>query len=112
MLPLSKIKRDCKRWGFWCRILGLDIEAEMEKMHDYISAYYDMVEPYKKKGSKTHQTALPESIRVAWCLMERMTEQEAWNCPMARALAYYTAQAEYNGQEFMTEKEAIKLKVI
>lgn len=109
MRPLFKMQRDVQRWGFWCRIRGLNISQEMEKMRDYISSYHDMAEPYKKKGSRTHKSALPESVRVAWCLMERLTEDEAWNCPMARALSYFTAQAEYNGQEFMTEEEFKKV---
>ena len=112
MQPPSKIKRDVERWGFWCRVRGFSMSEATAAFKNYIGAYHDIAEPYKKKGRKTYHSCLPESVRVAWCLMERMSEDEAWNCPMARALTYYTAQAEHNGQEFMTEDEARRLKVI
>ena len=105
MRPLSKIRRDAERWGFACRVRGFKMDAEIAEFKNYICAYHDMAEPYEKQGGKKSKTALPESVRVAWCLMDRMSEDEAWNCPMSRALTYYTAMAEFNGQEFMTEKE-------
>jgi hypothetical protein len=112
MRPLSRIRRDAERWGFWCRLRGFDIDKATEAFREYIGAYHDMADPYRDKKSKPGESCLPEAVRIAWALMERMSEDEAWNCPMARALTYYTAQAEYNGQKFMTETEARKLKVI
>jgi len=112
MRPLFKMQRDVQRWALWCRFCRLDADEEMAAFKNYISAYVDSPEPWKKQGKASKESAIPLSIRMAWVLMERMTEDEAWNCPMSRALGYYTAYAEYNGQEFMTERDAIRLKVI
>lgn len=112
MRPASKLQRDAEWWGFWCRLRGFDFLTEVEKFKDYIGAYSEFPDAYHKQATKRHKTALPQSIRLAWCLMGKMPEADVWACPMSRALAYYTAEAEFNGQEFMTEEEAIKLKVM
>lgn len=109
MSPLNKILRDVQRWAWWCSLWRLDLANEMDAFKTYISAYHDMPDAYRKRGQKRYRSALPESVRVAWCLMERMSEYDAWNCPMSRALTYFTAQAEYNGQEFVTEEEHKKV---
>jgi len=106
------MQRDVQRWALWCRFCRLDADEEMAAFKNYISAYVDSPEPWKKQGKASKESAIPLSIRMAWVLMERMTEDEAWNCPMSRALGYYTAYAEYNGQEFMTEAQARKVGLI
>lgn len=111
MRPLSKIQRDAKIWGLWCRIRGIDPKAEMTAFSTYVSAYTESPDPWKKQGEKGRESCLPVSVRLAWCLMSSMSEDEAWNCPMARALSYFTAYCEYNGQDFMTEKQARNLGI-
>jgi hypothetical protein len=112
MLPPPLLIKKAQRLGWLCRLRGVKLDHEMSEFREYMSAYVDTPEPWKKKGQSSNDSCLPLSVRIVWCLMERMSEEEAWNCPMSRAFGYYTANAEHNGQEFMSEKEAVKLEVI
>ena len=112
MLPPPLLIKKANHWGWWCRLLRTDMDAEMEKFKDYMNAYTETPDAYEDDKKKGNESTIPTSARIAWTLMERMTEQEAWNCPMSRALAYYTTQAEYNGQQFFTENQERRLKVL
>jgi len=110
--PPPLLMKKAERWGWWCRLRGFNEVEEIVKFKEYIAAYTEMADPYTKPGAKTQRSAMPMAVRVAWCLMERMTEEDAWNCPMSRALTYFTAMAECGGTEFATEQELRQLKVI
>ena len=84
---------------------GLDVNASIEAFKAYVSAYTEMPEPWVDKGKTQKQSAVPFTIRLAWSLMQRLSEGEAWNCPMSRALGYYSAEAEFNGTEFVSEQQ-------
>jgi len=112
MLPPPLMMKQANRWGWWCRLWGLDFKDEEEKFKDYMRAYTEMPDPFIDESESVAGSAVPMSIRVAWMLMERMSEEDAWNCPMSRGLAYFTSNAEHNGQQFFTEDQERKLKVI
>ena len=111
MLPPPLLAKKAERFGLLCRLRGVKVDHEMAEFKNYITAYTEMPDAFKKKGQKKVDSAVPMSVSVAWLLMERMSEEEAWNCPMSRALAYFTSQAEYNGTEFLAEN-TIGMKVI
>ena len=100
------------RFGWWCRLFGVKLDDEMAGFKEYITAYTETPDAFKKEGEKARGSAVPMPVRVAWLLMDRMTEEEAWNCPMTRAMAYFTSESECKGQDFVLEKDAIRLKVI
>jgi len=106
MLPESKLFKICSRWGFWCRIKRVDIPDAIEQMRDYISEYTNMPEMWEDPDSKPQASSLPRSVKIVWCLMSKMSEREAWDCQFSRALAYMTAELEYNGSRFVTEEQA------
>jgi len=112
MLPPPLLVKKANWWGWWCRLLGTKMEHEMEGFKEYINAYTETPDAFKKEGEKVRGSAVPMPVRVAWLLMDRMTEEEAWNCPMSRAMAYFTSEAECKGQDFVLEKDAVRLKVI
>lgn len=105
LLPPSLISKKVMRWGWICRMFGFDLSVEAKKMQDYVSAYMEMPEVWQEKNKPGKKSAMPFTIRLVWCLMTKMTEDEAWNCPMSRALAYYSAEAEHNGTEFVSEEQ-------
>ena len=103
--PPYFLSRLATRWGLYCRLRGFKIGDEIQKFMDYISAYTEMPEIWVDKKKKGKKSAVPFSLRLAWTLMSKMDEEEAWNCPLVRALGYYTAEAEFNGAEFVTEEQ-------
>ena len=109
MQPPLLIARRATWWGWWCRLRGLDVDASVEAFKDYVSAYTDMPEAWVDKSKQSKSSAVPFTIRLAWAMMAKMDEAQAWDCPMARALGYYSAEAEYNGTEFVSEHQ---LKII
>ena len=109
MLPPPLLIKKAERWGWWCRLMGVKLDHEMAEFKNYILAYTETPEAFEAKGKKGRDSAVPMAVRIAWQLMDRMSEDDAWNCPMSRALTYYTSQAEYNGQEFLTEREYLKV---
>ncbi len=105
MQPEKKIFNKVSAWGYWCRLFRVDFEEAQQQCVEYVNAYTDMPEMWKDKDEKKNTSALPFSLKIAWTLMAKMTEAQAWNCQFSRALAYYTAEAEYNGQRFVTEEQ-------
>jgi len=105
MQPIDNIARAAARWGFWCRLRGYTLDEEMQKFRAYIGAYTEMPDVYEDKNNfKRRESALPFGIRLAWLLMERMSEREAWNCPLSRALTYWQVDAESKGTDFESEE--------
>jgi len=112
MLPPPLLVKKAERFGWRCRLFGVKLDDEMEGFKEYITAYTETPDAFTKEGEKVRGSSVPLSVRIAWQLMDRMTEEEAWNCPMSRALTYFTSEAECKGQDFVLEKDAVRLKVI
>jgi len=105
MMDTKRLVKKCEWWGFFCRIKGIKIEDEVPKLRDYITSYTAFAEPWVDKDKPVKKSAIPFSVRLAWLLMDRMSEHEAWNLPMCRAMAYYEAFCEANGVEFLSQDQ-------
>ena len=102
-------RRLIKAAAKWGRRVGrkkYDIKEACAEFATYIKSYFDTVDVLEDPEKKADPcpTALPIAARMAWALMERMTEAEAWACPMGKALMYCVAKGEESGQKYMPEE--------
>jgi hypothetical protein len=89
-------------WGHFNK--SLNIVGDMRAFQEYWDAYTARPNAYESAG-KSRASCLPTSIKLAWALMGKVGERRAWSLPLPLALAYYTAEAEWNGTEYVTEHD-------
>jgi hypothetical protein len=89
---------------------GIDIAGDMASFADYWDTYTAQAEVWEAKGA-LHRSCLPSSVKIAWAIMGKVSERRAWSMPLPLAMAYFTAEAEFNGQEFKTEHQKAMAKL-
>jgi hypothetical protein len=100
----ARLSARLARLGQRCRTLE-DVQTAREGFEAYWRAYTAFPDPWQKEGQKIRETCLPQSMGIAWALMERMPEARVWGMPMTEALTYYAAACERGGTDFVTERQ-------
>ena len=77
---------------------------DLSEFQAYWDAYTEMPEAYEREGRTGKGSCLPVSVNIAWAIMHKVGELRAWSMPMPLALMYYTAEAECNGTEYVSER--------
>jgi len=79
-------------------------ETHLAAIRGYLEHYttsLNRVSTGSGKTPKVHYT-----VRIAWALMQHMTESEAWDMPLPRALCYIAAANETAGDDgYISERE-------
>lgn len=88
-------------------------EAECKAFMDYFRSYFQYPERYlehKVNGVSVKQSksAVPWFYVIAWSLMERVSEERAWNMPLPLAFSYHAANAQFNGDEMLVPDDEVK----
>jgi hypothetical protein len=89
-------------WGR--RYKGMNIIGDMRAFSEYWKAYTAWPKQWDK-GGPSKRSCLPTSIKLVWTIAGKVGERRAWSMPMPLAVAYFTAEAEWNGAEFKTEHD-------
>ena len=84
---------------------SLAIESDLADFAEYWKAYTARPSPYVSKGSTSRESCLPVSVKIAWAIMGKVGERQAWSMPLPLASSYFTAELEWNGSEFSTERD-------
>jgi len=90
-----------REWGH-----EFDYHAAAATLREYMEAAFDGPETWVPKNSKP--SGVPGAFHLPAILMQHMhglTEAEAWDMPLQRALAYRCAIAEANGAEVVTDRQ-------
>jgi hypothetical protein len=93
----------CFRW-WGRRQKGVDVPGDMAAFSAYWQAYTAMADPIESKNGSARESCLPSSVKIAWAIMGKTGERRAWTMPVPLALSYFTAECEFNGQEYSTER--------
>lgn len=91
------------QWGLDCK--GLDFVAEKKAFEEYLESSLKMPEIWQESGSKAPVAAWQFSV-VAALMKGGLGREEAWDMPVAEALALYAAMLEREGAELVSPEEA------
>ena len=95
-------------WGR--RNQSMDHAADMAAFADYFDTYTAQADPYETKGAG-RRSCLTSSVKIAWAIMGKVGERRAWSMPLPLAMTYFTAECEFNGQDFVTEHQKAMAKL-
>jgi hypothetical protein len=107
-IKVGEFESDCKAWGESVSLLGNET-AEFDAFLEYFKEHIKFPPRYEyiSKGGKIikpEEGAVPWPFTIAWALMERMTEDRAWNMPLPLAFAYHAANCQFHGDEFLVKE--------
>ena len=108
--PPADLKKQVKKWGRYASAGRTGLDLDGSQFEKYIQEYSRMpdrwIDPDPVKAMKSHDSAFPSTMRVAWNLMSHgVSEKDAYNMPYNRALQYYGIEVESNGGRYVTSEE-------
>jgi len=108
-LVADTFKVDCAKWLNTQANLD-ESNADVKALTDYLETYLQVAPRYESRikngevvGACTKPVRVPWPLAAAWTLMGKMTEEQAWTTPVARAFAYLAAESMYD-DTLMTEE--------
>jgi len=94
-------------WGASCK--DIDNDAEFEAFSVYLNDYLTFPEMWQPTDAGATKTSgIPWPVYCVTTVLQNMrgiTEQEAWDMPLNKLVAYKCAIAEQNGAEVVSEKQ-------
>jgi hypothetical protein len=79
------------------------IPIEMQHVKNYLAHYTSRANRTESKGKIGK---VNYAVKIVWLLMQVMTEADAWNMPLPRALAYCAAYNESQGDDsYISERD-------
>jgi hypothetical protein len=85
VISSGNIQSEAEAWGK--KFGGILTKDDFEKVADYLETFQAHPPKYEV-ASKSKGCPFPWQLGAVWKLMERMTEDEAWNTEYNRAFAY------------------------
>jgi hypothetical protein len=103
----SQVKRILKG-GRKTRKTGND--AHLAAVREYLAHYTERLNRVNTSNSRIPKVQY--AVRIAWCLMQNMTEDQAWDMPLPRAMCYMAAANETAGDDgYLSEQDEYNAQV-
>ena len=85
-------------------------DAHLAAVREYLAHYTDRLNRVNTNGGRTPKVHY--AVRIAWCLMQNMTEDQAWDMPLPRAMCYMAAANETAGDDgYLSEQDEYMAQV-